>query len=69
MFPDQHVRIAPRLSGAWPFVLSPAKLWVLAMLAPKAGLRVAPVPPQAANLTAPARMAAQCPGRDGGQVL
>ena len=36
-------------------VLSPVKLWVLAMLAPKPGLRVAPVPPQAANLIGPAR--------------
>ena len=27
-------------------MLSPVKLWVLAMLAPKRGLRVAPVPPQ-----------------------
>ena len=39
---------------AWPkhgAVLSAVKLWVLAMLAPKGGLRVAPVPPQAANLT------------------
>jgi hypothetical protein len=32
-------------------VLSPLKLWVLAMLAPKRALRVAAVPPQAANLT------------------
>jgi hypothetical protein len=31
------------------------KSWVLAMLAPKRGLRVAPVPPKAADLTRPAR--------------
>jgi hypothetical protein len=45
-------------------VLSPVKLWVLAMLAPKRGLRVAPVPPQAAHLTGLAR---DCPenGRSG----
>ena len=43
--------------GATTFWLSVAtrpdrvKSWVLAMLAPKRGLRVAPVPPQAADLT------------------
>ena len=31
------------------------KSWVLAMLAPKGGLRVAPVPPKTADLTRPAR--------------
>jgi hypothetical protein len=31
------------------------KSWVLAMLAPKRGLRVAPVPPKTADLTRPAR--------------
>jgi hypothetical protein len=47
-------------------VLSPVKLWVLAMLAPQVGLRVAPVPPQAANLTGPARDADGMAGRDEG---
>jgi hypothetical protein len=47
-------------------VLSPVKLWVLAMLAPKWGLCVAPVPPQAANLTALVRDADGMAGRDGG---
>jgi hypothetical protein len=47
-------------------VLSPVKLWVLAMLAPKQGLRVAAVPPQAANLTGLARDAGGMAGRDGG---
>ncbi len=54
---------------SWPedgIVLSPVKLWVLAMLAPKPGLRVAAVPPQAANLTGPARDADAVAGRDGG---
>ena len=36
------------------------------MLAPKRGLRVAPVPPQAADLTRPARGAGTMPGRDEG---
>jgi hypothetical protein len=47
-------------------VLGPVKLWVLAMLAPKRGLRVAAVPPQAANLTGPARDADGMAGRDEG---
>jgi hypothetical protein len=47
-------------------VLSPVKLWVLAMLAPGRGLRVAAVPPQAANLPGPARDADAMAGRDGG---
>jgi hypothetical protein len=47
-------------------VLSPVKLWVLAMLAPKRGLRVAAVPPHAANLTGPARDAGGMAGRDEG---
>jgi hypothetical protein len=47
-------------------VLSPVKLWVLAMLAPKPGLCVAPVPPQAANLPGPAHDADGMAGRDGG---
>ena len=54
---------------SWPkhgFVLGAVKLWVLAMLAPKRGLCVAPVPPQAANLTPPVRDAEGMPGRDGG---
>ena len=54
---------------SWPkhgIVLSPVKLWVLAMLAPRRGLRVAPVPPQAANVTTPARDADGMPGRDAG---
>jgi hypothetical protein len=41
---DDNKRVPPLPQhGA---VLSPVKLWVLAMLAPKRGLRVAPVPPQ-----------------------
>jgi hypothetical protein len=54
---------------SWPkhgIVLGAVKLWVLAMLAPKRGLCVAPVPPQAANLTTPVRDADGMPGRDGG---
>jgi hypothetical protein len=47
-------------------VLSPVELWVLAMLAPKRGLRVAPVPPRAANLTGPARDVGGMAGRDEG---
>jgi hypothetical protein len=50
--------LAEWVATSWPLlgrshgvVLSPVKLWVLAMLAPKRGLCVAPVPPQAANLT------------------
>jgi hypothetical protein len=39
------------------------KSWVLAMLAPKRGLRVAPVPPRAADLTRPA-----CVRRDNGRT-
>ena len=49
-------------------VLSPVKLWVLAMLAPKRGLRVAAVPPQAANLPRLARDADGMAGRDEGTV-
>jgi len=41
---------------------SRGKSWVLAMLAPKRGLRVAPVPPRAADLTRPA-----CGRRDNGR--
>lgn len=42
------------------------KSWVLAMLAAKRRLRVAPVPPQAADLTPPATAAVNegRPGRD-----
>jgi hypothetical protein len=40
-------KVAPRASRG--------KSWVLAMLAPKPGLRVAPVPPKAADLTRLAR--------------
>jgi hypothetical protein len=47
-------RVAPRASRG--------KSWVLAMLAPKRGLRVAPVPPKAADLT---RLARGC--RDNGR--
>ena len=54
----------------WPSVASRpgrVKSWVLAMLAPKWGLRVAPVPPQAAaDLTRPGRNAGGMPGRDEG---
>ena len=58
--------------GATTFWLSVAtrpdrvKSWVLAMLAPKRGLRVAPVPPQAADLTRSGRVAGGMPGRDEG---
>ena len=51
--------VAPREGGD--------KSWVLAMLAAKRRLRVAPVPPQAAaDLTPPARVARTMPGRDEG---
>src|SRR5208283_1315280 len=51
--------VAPRTGGD--------KSWVLAMLAAKRRLRVAPVPPQAAaDLTPPARDAPMMPGRDEG---
>ena len=53
----------------WPkpgTVLSRGKSRVLAMLAAKRRLRVAPVPPQAADLTRPARGAGIMPGRDEG---
>ena len=51
--------MAPRAGGD--------KSWVLAMLAAKRRLRVAPVPPQAAaDLTRPARVARTMPGRDEG---
>ena len=42
------------------------KSWVLAMLAPKRGLRVAPVPPKTADLPRPARGAGTMAGRDEG---
>jgi hypothetical protein len=63
MLPHEHVSAAP----LWPergIVLSPVKLWVLAMLARKQGLCVAAVPPHAANLTGPARDA-DAVGRSG----
>src|SRR6202790_3435596 len=47
-----------RATTSWPSVAPRAgrgKSWVLAMLAPKRGLRVAPVPPKTADLTRPAR--------------
>src|SRR5574340_591351 len=47
-------------------VLRRGKSWVLAMLAAKRRLRVAPVPPQAADLPCPARGAWTAPGRDEG---
>src|ERR1700761_6828686 len=50
--------MAPRAGGI--------KSWVLAMLAAKRRLRVAPVPPHAADLTPPARGAPVMPGRDEG---
>jgi hypothetical protein len=59
--------IRERLSRPEPdIVLSPVKLWVLAMLAPQRGLRVAAVPPRAANLTGLARDADGMAGRDMG---
>ena len=45
-----------RATTSWPYggtAFGRGKSWVLAMLAPKRGLRVAPVPPQAADLTRP----------------
>src|SRR5271168_3395842 len=57
-----------RATTSWPSVAPRAggdKSWVLAMLAAKRRLRVAPVPPQAAaDLTPPARGARMMPGRD-----
>ncbi len=44
----------------------PGQLWILAMLAPKPGLRVAAVPPHAANSAGPARDVGGLTGRDGG---
>src|SRR4051794_41606910 len=58
-----------RATTHWPqygSVLSRDKSWVLTMLAAKRRLRVAPVPPQAADLTRPARLARTMPGRDEG---
>src|SRR5262249_9952065 len=58
-----------RATTSWPSVARRAgrdKSWVLAMLAAKRRPRVAPVPPQAADLTRPARLAWIMPGRDGG---
>ena len=51
-------RMAPRVSRG--------KSWVLAMLAPKRGLRVAPVPPKPADLTRLARGPLDNAGRDEG---
>ena len=51
---DRHATTRRPKHGA---VLSRDKSWVLAMLAAKRRLRVAPVPPQAADLTRPARVA------------
>src|ERR1700739_905318 len=50
--------MAPRAGGI--------KSWVLAMLASRGRRRVAPVPPHAADLTPPARVARIMPGRDEG---
>lgn len=53
----------------WPSVAprpGRGKSWVLAMLAPKRGLRVAPVPPRAADLTRSKPGARGMPGRDEG---
>src|SRR5271168_672735 len=58
-----------RATTSWPSVATDAgrdKSWVLAMLAAKRRLRVAPVPPQAADLTPPASVARTMPGRDEG---
>ena len=61
---------APRLScPERDIVLSRVKLWVFAMLAPKRGLRVAAVPPQAANLTGPTRVPMKRPVGTEEQVL
>ena len=62
LFPQDKTRNArigtPRHAGrSMAAVLSCDKSWVLAMLAAKRRLRVAPVPPQAADLTRPARVA------------
>ena len=58
-----------RATTLWPkhgAARSRDKSWVLAMLAAKRRLRVAPVPPQAADLTRPPRAARTMPGRDEG---
>jgi hypothetical protein len=58
-----------RATTRWPSVATPTghdKSWVLAMLAAKQRLRVALVPPQAADLTRPAGVAGTMPGRDEG---
>jgi hypothetical protein len=58
-----------RAATSWPSVAPRAgrdKSWVLAMLAAKRRLRVAALPPQAADLTRPAPVAGTMPGRDDG---
>ena len=58
-----------RVTTLWPkhgTALSRDKSWVLAMLAARPRLRVAPGPPQAADLTRPPRAARTMPGRDEG---
>ncbi|MDE2392021.1 MAG: hypothetical protein KGL65_10480, partial [Rhodospirillales bacterium] len=45
------------------------KSWVLAMLAPTRGLRVAPVPPKTADLTRPGTAARTVAGRDEGTAV
>jgi hypothetical protein len=65
MFARESNKVAPPLPELG-VVLSPVKSWVLAMLAPQRGLRVAAVRPHAANLTGLARDAGGMAGRDEG---
>jgi hypothetical protein len=60
-------RLAPRLAEAW-HRAQRGQIVGPRHARPQAGLCVAPVPPQAANLTTPARDADGMPGRDGGTV-
>ena len=62
--PAGSIRIRMTVSGQG--APGRGKSWVLAMLAPKRGLRVAPVPPQAADLTQPGSAVTTMPGRDEG---
>ena len=67
-FQAKAIRESASLGREPGIVLRPVKLWVLAMLAPQRGLRVAAVPPRAANLTGLARDADGM-GRSGHGVI
>ena len=65
MFPGKNSKITPLLTGAW-HRAQPGQIVGPRHARPKAGLRVAAVPPQAANLPRLARDADGMAGRDGG---